>query len=121
MRKKNDGVYMFLAGVIRSLDEVKLRKDSRPKAPSFYSGGYFFEVKQEECRKRIMMAYLASNGNPEPEASTLVSRGSDADGNRRRKPWCDHCEKPWQTRETCWKIHGKPTHMKKSDSYAFQS
>lgn len=69
-----------------------------------------------------MMAHTAPSGNPEPEASTpLVSRGSDGDGDRRRKPWCDHCEKPWQTRETCWKIHGKPTHMKKSDSCAFQS
>ena len=22
--------------------------------------------------------------------------------------WCDHCNKPRDTRETCWKLHGKP-------------
>ena len=26
--------------------------------------------------------------------------------------WCDFCNKPWHTRETCWQIHGKPTHWK---------
>ncbi|XP_072068897.1 uncharacterized protein [Arachis hypogaea] len=28
--------------------------------------------------------------------------------------WCDHCNKPRHTRETCWKIHGKPAHLKGS-------
>ena len=50
------------------------------------------------------------------EGSTLVSTGP---GLRKttayqRKPdekpsaWCDYCNKPRHTRETCWKIHGKP-------------
>ena len=24
------------------------------------------------------------------------------------KQWCDHCNKPYHTKETCWKIDGKP-------------
>src|ERR1044072_6853114 len=28
--------------------------------------------------------------------------------------WCDHCNKPHHTQETCWKIHGKPAHLKGS-------
>ena len=24
------------------------------------------------------------------------------------RPWCDHCRKSGHSRETCWKIHGKP-------------
>ncbi|RVX19263.1 Retrovirus-related Pol polyprotein from transposon RE1 [Vitis vinifera] len=62
--------------------------------------------------------------NPEIESSTLVSKGSDSDGDRRKKPWCDHCKKPWHTKETCWKIHGKPQNFKKkneSDGRAFQT
>lgn len=30
--------------------------------------------------------------------------------------WCDHCNKPRHTRETCWKIHGRPSHLKVSKS-----
>ncbi|CAI8612370.1 unnamed protein product [Vicia faba] len=26
--------------------------------------------------------------------------------------WCDHCNRSRHTRETCWKLHGKPTHLK---------
>ncbi|RVW35006.1 Retrovirus-related Pol polyprotein from transposon RE1 [Vitis vinifera] len=47
-----------------------------------------------------------------------------SDGDRRKKPWCDHCKKPWHTKETCWKIHGKPQNFKKkngSDGRAFQT
>ncbi|XP_059289454.1 uncharacterized protein LOC132042971 [Lycium ferocissimum] len=32
---------------------------------------------------------------------------------KKKKPWCDHCKKHWHTRETCWKIHGKPPNWKK--------
>ena len=28
------------------------------------------------------------------------------------KQWCDHCHKPYHTKETCWKIHGKPENWK---------
>ena len=28
------------------------------------------------------------------------------------RPWCDHCRKPGHSRETCWKIHGKPADWK---------
>ena len=62
--------------------------------------------------------------NLEIESSALVSRGSYSDGDRRKKPWCDHCKKPWHTKETCWKIHGKPQNFKKkngNDGRAFQT
>ena len=43
--------------------------------------------------------------------------------NQGETPWCDHCKKPWHTRETCWKLHGKPSNWKKNnvgDGRAFQ-
>ncbi|XP_052184481.1 uncharacterized protein LOC127796395 [Diospyros lotus] len=30
----------------------------------------------------------------------------------REKQWCDYCKRPYHTRETCWKIHGKPANWK---------
>lgn len=53
---------------------------------------------------------------PEPENSALGfgnSGGSDIEGERKKRPWCDHCQKPWHTKETCWKLHGKPANLKK--------
>ena len=47
------------------------------------------------------------------DGSALVSPNPESKGDRRKKPWCDHCKRPWHTRETCWKIHGKPLHLNK--------
>lgn len=51
--------------------------------------------------------------------STLVAKRSDPASNRNQRPnlkdgklWCDHCSKPYHTKETCWDIHGKPTNWK---------
>ena len=31
---------------------------------------------------------------------------------QKEKQWCDHCNRPYHTRETCWKIHGRPGNWK---------
>ncbi|RVW81344.1 hypothetical protein CK203_038157 [Vitis vinifera] len=56
--------------------------------------------------------------NPETESLALIARGLVADVDKRNfkrgeKPWCDHCKKPWHTRETCRKLHGKPPNWKR--------
>ena len=60
-----------------------------------------------------------NSANP-TDISALVLRGTSdpGDDNRARKgrPWCDHCKQPGHTRETCWKIHGKPADWKPSRS-----
>ncbi|KAG6742683.1 hypothetical protein POTOM_053605 [Populus tomentosa] len=90
--------------------------------------------REENDRVYVFLAGLNHNldevRDPEPksnleiESSALVSRGSDSDGDRRKKPWCDHCKKPWHTKETCWKIQGQPQNFKKkngNDGRAFQT
>lgn len=60
----------------------------------------------------------------ENDNSALVSRITDSDGEKRKKPWCEHCKKPWHIEETCWKLHGKPPNRKKkpgNDNKAFQT
>ena len=37
----------------------------------------------------------------------------------REKQWCDHCKRPYHTKETCWKIHGKPRGKKESGRTAY--
>ena len=51
------------------------------------------------------------------EGYAPVSKGSfdegRKDGKRFDRPWCDHCKRPWHTRETYWKLHGRPLNWKK--------
>lgn len=48
-----------------------------------------------------------SGNSSEPKVYALALRGPDGEGEKKNKPWCDHCKKPWHTKDTCWKIHGK--------------
>ena len=98
-REENDWVYMFLAGVHHSLDDVKGRILGRKPLPSIRE--VFSEVRQEECRKRVMLSNSDITTKMDSDSSALVSRGPDSAGDRKKKPWCDHCKKPWHTRETC--------------------
>ncbi|KAG6480118.1 hypothetical protein ZIOFF_063596 [Zingiber officinale] len=109
-------IFKFLAGLNVEFDEVRGRIIGRRPLPSL--GEVFSEVRREESRRNVML------GKKGPttiiEGSALTSTGSNI---RRgtanlRKPeeksvlWCDFCNKPRHTRETCWKIHGKPANFK---------
>ncbi|XP_073225717.1 uncharacterized protein [Cicer arietinum] len=50
----------------------------------------------------------------EVESSTLVTKNEDGKRDS-TKPWCEHCKRPWNTRDTCWKLHGKPLNWKKKN------
>ena len=73
----------------------------------------FSEVRREETRRKVMFKKVESRADPKTESSTLVSRGTDSDGEKQRKPWCEHCKRSWHTKDTCWKLHGKPSNFKK--------
>jgi len=58
------------------------------------------------------------------ESSTLVientaMKASDQSNKTHDKPrvWYDHCNKPRHTRETCWKVHGKPANWKSAKQF----
>ncbi|RVW33127.1 hypothetical protein CK203_117727 [Vitis vinifera] len=69
------------------------------------------EVQREESRKKIMMGSQDSVTNPESLA--IAVRGNPSNNNdhspKKGQPWCDHCRRPGHTKDTYWKIHGKPT------------
>lgn len=70
-----------------------------------------------------MLKKAESKTEPKAESSTLVSK-TESDGERRKKPWYEHRKKPWHTKDTCWKLHGKPSNFKKKnegDSKALQT
>ena len=61
-----------------------------------------------------MLKKAESKTELEAESSALVSK-IEPDGERRKKPWYEHCKKPWHTKDTCWKLHGKPLNFKKKN------
>ncbi|XP_072088070.1 uncharacterized protein [Arachis hypogaea] len=106
-------IFQFLAGLNVELDEVHGRIIGRAILPSI--GEVFADVRREETRRAVMMGkgkteqtYLESN-------VLLVAPAALKSSPNQKHPsnlWCDHCNKPRHTRETCWKIHGKPAHLK---------
>lgn len=115
---ENDRIFKFLVGLNIEFDEVKGRIIGRSPLPSLEE--VFAEVWREESHCDVM---LGKKVTTIPfEHSALIA----ADANRSRsicnqrpgndKPcvWCNFCNKPRYTCETCRKIHGKPENWKSS-------
>jgi hypothetical protein len=115
---EDNRIFKFLAGLNIEFDEVRGRVIGRQPLPSI--GDIFSEVRREESRRNVMLG--KKGPGVAVESSALVAadaNSSKAITYQRRtddKPrvWCDYCNKPRHTRETCWKIHGKPANWKSS-------
>ena len=110
-------IYKFLAGLNIEFDEVRGRIIGRPPLPSI--GEVFAEVRREESRRSVMLKKKGTGESIEISALISDAAANKAANYQRRfddKPrvWCDFCNKPRHTRETCWKIHGKPVNWKSS-------
>ncbi|XP_017981569.1 PREDICTED: uncharacterized protein LOC18592547 [Theobroma cacao] len=115
---EKERVFDFLHGLSKDLDEVRGGLLGTKPFPNIREA--FAEVRREESRKRAMLRMttevISDNWS---QSSALVSKkhepanSSDQRGNRKNdKAWCDHCQRPYHTRETCWKTHGKPANWK---------
>nr|XP_016452871.1 PREDICTED: uncharacterized protein LOC107777375 [Nicotiana tabacum] len=118
--EENEKAYLFLAGLNRDFDEFRspiLGKNPLPSIRETLS-----EIRREESRGKVMLKpYLNLELKPVVDASALATVKNEDD--KKKRPWCDHCKKYWHTRETCWKIHGKPPNTKKKevDNRCFRS
>ncbi|RVX04556.1 Retrovirus-related Pol polyprotein from transposon TNT 1-94 [Vitis vinifera] len=104
-------VFKFLLGLNKNLDEIKGRIMGVKPLPSLREA--FSEVRREESRKNLMMGSHQQLNMA--ESSALKTQFAPFDNRQKIKggrPWCDHCRKPRHSRETCWKIHGKPVDWK---------
>ncbi|RVX15883.1 Retrovirus-related Pol polyprotein from transposon TNT 1-94 [Vitis vinifera] len=104
-------VFKFLLGLNKNLDEIRGRIMGVKPLPSLREA--FSEVRREESRKNLMMGShqqlnMAENSALKTQFAPFDNRQKIKGG----RPWCDHCRKPGHSRETCWKIHGKPVDWK---------
>lgn len=110
---EKERTFDFLHGLTPDLDEVRGRLLG--VKPFLTLRESFDEVRREESRKRVMLTPSKPEMNSmEIQGSALVSKQQ----NSRRSPrqteriWCDYCQKPYHTRDTCWDLHGKPADWK---------
>ncbi|GMP46736.1 hypothetical protein CsSME_00014783 [Camellia sinensis var. sinensis] len=104
-------VFTFLLGLNTNLDEIRGRIMGVKPLPSLREA--FSEVRREESWKKLMMGSHQQLNMA--ESSALKTQFAPIDNRQKNKggrPWCDHCRKPGHSRETCWKIHGKPADWK---------
>ena len=90
-----------MVGLDPSLDDVRGRILSFKPLPSLDE--IFAEVRREEQRKRVMLGSSSSSSD-----TVAMPARQSSDGRSRKPLWCDHCQRPYHTKATCWKIHGKP-------------
>lgn len=109
---EKERIYKFLLGLNQELDEVRGRILGTKPMPNLRE--VFSEVRREESRRRVMLGKI---NNVTSEGSALATRATPGTNSsmpqkKNGRPWCDHCKRPGHTKETCWKIHGKPTDWK---------
>nr|DAD41760.1 TPA_asm: hypothetical protein HUJ06_016083 [Nelumbo nucifera] len=104
---ENKRVYKFCLGLNSSLDAVRGRLFSTKPLPSLREA--FSEVRREESRRHLMLGMEKSAAGGESSALAARNQQQPRKGGR---PWCEHCRRPGHTKETCWKLHGKPADWK---------
>ena len=108
----NEGIYDFLSGLNKDLDEVRGRRLGCKPLPSIDE--IFAEVRREETCKRVMLGTVKAT----TENSAFSVRGpenSHGESQNQRKGgnlWCDHCQRSNHSRDKCWKLYGKPDNLK---------
>ncbi|XP_075490971.1 uncharacterized protein LOC142529341 [Primulina tabacum] len=107
-------VFKFLSGLNKELDDVCGRVLGTKPLPTLSEA--FSSVRHEESRRKVMMGGPAIQIS---EGSALVveteSHAYAANAPRKSRPYCDQCRKLGHTKDTCWKIHGKPPDWKPRD------
>ena len=103
-------MFKFLAGLKVEFDEVRGIIGRQPLPPL---GEVFAEVRWEDSRRNVMLRKNTLTGPIENSAllsaAVAVSHFPNNQHQFDDKPrvWCDYCNKPCHTHETCWKLHSK--------------
>ncbi|XP_057972299.1 2-succinylbenzoate--CoA ligase, chloroplastic/peroxisomal [Malania oleifera] len=121
---ENARIFKFLEGLNDEIDEVRGRILGRQSLPPIGDS----EVRREDCCRDVMVKKKGAAGTVENSALVaanpivLAVANSSAQrsySNQKSQVWCDYCNKPCHTQETCWKLHGKPANW--NGKYPFSS
>ena len=99
-------IFKFLEGLKSEYDPVRSRVLGMDPLPSLQETFAF--IQNKESRRSTMLPSVSTESSalvsaPQRDKSTGKSGSSD-----KSKFFCDHCNQPYHTRETCYKLHGYP-------------
>ncbi|XP_050204868.1 uncharacterized protein LOC126654907 [Mercurialis annua] len=113
---EKDRIFDFLQGLNQDLDDVRGRILGMKPLPT--SKEAFAEVRREETRRKVMSlpsqsAAIETAAQGSALATNRYSEEKDAKGAFGKDVWrCEHCKKPYHTKDTCWDLHGTPLDWK---------
>ncbi|TYJ02255.1 hypothetical protein E1A91_A13G215100v1 [Gossypium mustelinum] len=92
----------FLAELNTKYDQIRVQVLGKTPFPSLYMS-YSYVQQKESCRG--VMLY-----NPPLKNAGLISNQDGPSGGKSTKDHltCDYCGKPRHTKDSCWKLHGRP-------------
>ncbi|KAF7802209.1 Retrovirus-related Pol polyprotein from transposon RE1 [Senna tora] len=105
---EKERIYKFLLGLNKSLDNIRGRILSVKPLPSLRE--VLSIVRHEESRRKLMLESLANSDSV--NGSALAVHGvshNPGNGQKKGRPWCDHCHRTGHVKDKCWKLHGKPS------------
>ncbi|KAF7835228.1 Retrovirus-related Pol polyprotein from transposon TNT 1-94 [Senna tora] len=108
---EKERIYKFLLGLNKSLDNIRGRILSVKPLPSLRE--VLSTVRHEESRRKLMLGSLADSDFV--NGSALAVHGAShnpGNGQKKGRPWCDHCHRTGHVKDRCWKLHGKPSDWK---------
>ncbi|KAF7815280.1 Retrovirus-related Pol polyprotein from transposon TNT 1-94 [Senna tora] len=108
---EKERIYKFLLGLNKSLDNIRGRILSVKPLPSLRE--VLSTVRHEESIRKLMLGSLADSDFV--NGSALAVHGvsyNPGNGQKKGRPWCDHCHRTGHVKDKCWKLHGKPSDWK---------
>ena len=122
---ERERVYDFLVGLNVELDQVRVQIHGKEPLPSLNEA---FAIVKGEGRRNIMLKkgntidnFALAISKPSGNEEVLATNAANSGRNERKKTsekdslWCSYCKKNRHTRETCWKLHGKPLNFFKGN------
>ncbi|XP_038905897.1 uncharacterized protein LOC120091823 [Benincasa hispida] len=105
-----DRVYVFLAGLNPKFDGVRSRILGQRLTPSLRE--VCSEIWLKEDRSCAM-----NNPITTTDAAAFIAKSPSADSDKNPPLVCEHCKKPWHTKDQCWKLHGRPPNSRRLQSH----
>ena len=106
---ERDRIFKFLAGLNREYDQIRCSVLGMDPLPSLREA--FAYVQNEESRRTTMLSSNLTDRSalvsvPQHDGRNQSWNGRNTYTDEKDKLFCDHCQVPRHTRETCWKLNG---------------
>lgn len=116
-----DHCLVFVLGLNDKFEDMGGRIMSMKSIPILEDA--FNIIKNEESRSDLVKNRPPTYSIPTVKSSAMLARNNQGRDSKVKKFLkCDHCNKNGHTRDTSWKIHGRPDHLKqrpKGDGKAY--